>query len=80
MHGGHYSAYNIHQSVVESAVNQKAVPKELQEVPPMIGLAVGKQAVASGPEQETIWGEDVLKLYFKHDLGFTSKSNPFMKM
>jgi len=71
MHGGHYSAYNIHQSVVESAVNQKAVPKELQEVPPMIGLAVGKQAVASGPEQETIWGEDVLKLYFKHDLGFT---------
>lgn len=73
MHGGHYSAYNIHQSVVESTVGQKAVFKELQEVPPMIGLAVGKQAVASGPEVETVWGEEVLKLYFKHDLGFTSK-------
>lgn len=38
----------------------------------MIGLAVGAKAVASGPEG-TVFGEDVLKAYFKHDLGFTSK-------
>lgn len=42
------------------------------EIPPMIGLAVGKKAVASGPEG-TVFGEDVMQSYFRDDLGFTSK-------
>lgn len=76
MHGGHYTAYNIHQNVMKDAVGHDPKPKELQEVPPMIGLAVGKKAVASGPDMGTISGEDVMAAYFKHDLGFTSEFHP----
>lgn len=75
MHSGHYAAQNIHKFVLKKHVGQEPKFAELQEVPPMIGLAVGKTAVASGPEG-TVFGEDVMQAYFKHDLGFTSKSIP----
>ncbi|KAK8929948.1 hypothetical protein H634G_01472 [Metarhizium anisopliae BRIP 53293] len=70
MHSGHYAAQNIHKFVLKKHVGQEPKFAELQEVPPMIGLAVGKTAVASGPEG-TVFGEDVMQAYFKHDLGFT---------
>jgi hypothetical protein len=48
--------------------------QELPEVvPPMIGLAVGKKAVAYGPEIGTVSGEDVMTAYFRDDLGFESE-------
>lgn len=74
MHGGHYAAHNIHQSILESRTGQKPVFKEFQEFPPVIGLAVGKKAVASSPDGGTVSGEDVMEAYFRDDLGFTSKS------
>lgn len=46
--------------------------KELEFMPAMIGLAVGKKAVAYGPAMGTISGEDVMHSYFRDDLGFTS--------
>lgn len=46
---------------------------KLDEVPPMIGLAVGKKAVAYWPEGGVTSGEDVLKNFFGDDLGFSSK-------
>ncbi|KAG6019049.1 hypothetical protein E4U19_007634 [Claviceps sp. Clav32 group G5] len=70
MHTGHYAAHNIHQLVLQRYTGQEPAFVELDEVAPMIGLAVGAKAVASGPEG-TIFGEDVLKAYFKNDLGFT---------
>jgi hypothetical protein len=74
MHAGHYIAYNIHQTVVkqqQSSHNPKFM--ELVPVPPMIGLAVGKKAVAYGPTEGVSSGEDVMYAFFKHDLGFESK-------
>lgn len=76
MHGGHYVAQNIHKSVLRDRVGEEPSFAELQEVPPMIGLAVGSKGVASGPEG-TVAGEDVLQSYFGDDLGFTSKSARF---
>lgn len=76
MHSGHYVAYNIHQSIMASLTSHKPKFMELEEIPPMIGLAVGRKAIASGPDMGTISGEDVMKLYFNDDLGFTSKYFP----
>lgn len=39
----------------------------------MIGLAVGKKAVAYGPEVGTVSGEEVMQAYFRDDLGFGSE-------
>ncbi|KAF4121629.1 NADPH-dependent 2,4-dienoyl-CoA reductase, sulfur reductase, or a related oxidoreductase, partial [Geosmithia morbida] len=71
MHHGHYMAVNIHQSILASHIpGYEAQFLELQEVPPMIGLAVGKKAVAYGPDVGTVSGEDVMYSYFRDDLGF----------
>lgn len=84
MHMGHYAAYNCHQRMLEILTadkQQSEVPgegrhepqfQELSHFPPVIGLAVGKKAVASGPDG-TISGEDVMQAYFRDDLGFQSK-------
>jgi hypothetical protein len=72
MHSGHYAAQNIHKLILKKYVGQEPEFMEFGEVAPMIGLAVGKKAVASSPEGTT-FGEDVMQAYFKHDLGFTSK-------
>lgn len=72
MHGGHYVAQNIHQTILQKLTGAKPEHKELGVFEPMIGLAIGKKAVASGPEG-TSYGEDVMQSYFRDDLGFTSK-------
>jgi hypothetical protein len=77
MHSGHYSACNIYHMVFKNATGQEPTFKELREVPPMIALAVGKKAVASGPEG-TVSGEDSMKAYFRDDLGFESKHEHFI--
>jgi hypothetical protein len=46
---------------------------ELAEIPPMIGLAVGKKAMSYWPEGGTDFGETVMEQFFGDDLGFTSE-------
>ncbi|KYK58450.1 Pyridine nucleotide-disulfide oxidoreductase, NAD-binding domain protein [Drechmeria coniospora] len=70
MHGGHYIAQNIHKSILKERFGQEPTWMQLSHVAPMIGLAVGKKAVASGPEG-TVFGEEVMQSYFNDDLGFT---------
>ncbi|KAK2003544.1 FAD/NAD(P)-binding domain-containing protein [Colletotrichum falcatum] len=72
MHMGHYAAINVHQMMLAKLTGQTHKPRfsELDHIEPMIGLAIGKKAVASGPGVGTTWGEDVMQAYFKDDLGF----------
>ncbi|KAM3439071.1 hypothetical protein MY4824_002875 [Beauveria thailandica] len=72
MHGGHYAAYNIHQTILRDRVPGGHQPKysEFTEFPVCIGLAVGNTAVSSGPESGTVSGPEVMKAYFRDDLGF----------
>ncbi|OAA44322.1 Pyridine nucleotide-disulfide oxidoreductase, NAD-binding domain protein [Metarhizium rileyi] len=70
MHSGHYAAQNIHKLILKQHTGQEPVFMEFEEVPPMIGLAVGAKAVASGPDG-TVYGEGTMQAYFKDDLGFT---------
>ncbi|KAK1597655.1 uncharacterized protein LY79DRAFT_624742 [Colletotrichum navitas] len=72
MHMGHYAAINAHQLMLAKLTGQTHKPtfSELDHIEPMIGLAIGKKAVASGPGVGTTWGEDVMQAYFKDDLGF----------
>jgi hypothetical protein len=39
----------------------------------VIGLAVGKKAVASSPDTGTVYGEEVAHSCFRDDLAWTSK-------
>lgn len=73
MHMGYLAAHNVHQLMRERLQGTEPVFQKLDEIPPMIGLAVGKQAVAYWPEGGMSSGEDVLKAYFGDDLGFSSK-------
>ncbi|KAI9155343.1 Oxidoreductase OXR1 [Paramyrothecium foliicola] len=70
MHQGHYIAHNIYQSIMRDTLTHEPTFKQITEVPPMIGLAVGKKAVAYGPEVGTTFGTDVMQTYFRDDLGF----------
>ncbi|EXJ83973.1 hypothetical protein A1O3_04640 [Capronia epimyces CBS 606.96] len=69
MHQGQYAAQNIHQLMLQEM--QGTAPKfmELSEVPPMICIAIGNQAVAHYPTQGTKVGSDILQLFFENDLG-----------
>ncbi|KAF5010495.1 hypothetical protein FDECE_3350 [Fusarium decemcellulare] len=71
MHQGHQAAINIHQSILNHRTGKTPEYKELIHYPPVIGLAVGKKAVASSPDSGTISGEDVAEAYFRGDLGWT---------
>lgn len=73
MHMGYLAAHNIHQLMQQRLKNVEPEFVKLDEVPPMIGLAVGKKAVAYWPEGGVTSGEDVLKNFFGDDLGFSSK-------
>ncbi|OAA79906.1 Pyridine nucleotide-disulfide oxidoreductase, NAD-binding domain protein [Akanthomyces lecanii RCEF 1005] len=72
MHGGHFVAHNIHQTILRDRVTggHEAKFSELTQFPAVIGLAVGKKAVASSPDSGTVSGEDVMHAYFRDDLGF----------
>ncbi|KAL2156897.1 hypothetical protein VTH06DRAFT_2562 [Thermothelomyces fergusii] len=76
MHMGYYAAHNIHRHMrlqMQAAGGDKGgIPKplELGEIPPMIGLAVGRKAVAYWPEGGMTSGEEVMKEFFGDDLGF----------
>ncbi|KAF5667580.1 pyridine nucleotide-disulfide oxidoreductase [Fusarium heterosporum] len=71
MHHGHYVALNIHQSILSHKAGHAPEFKELVVYPPVIGLAVGKKAVASSPDNGTVSGEEVAQACFRDDLGWT---------
>lgn len=79
MHMGYSVAHNIHELVLEKMNGDAPKLQELAEVPPMIGLAVGKKAVSYGPAQGVMSGEDVMKAFFGNDLGFDSKSSALFR-
>ena len=79
MHMGYLAAVNIHQLLRHKVSG--AVPEfmKLNEIPPMIGLAVGKKAVSYWPDGGTTSGEDVMEAFFGKDLGFTSMHTVLQK-
>ncbi|PSR74223.1 hypothetical protein BD289DRAFT_380025, partial [Coniella lustricola] len=70
MHFGYIAAHNIHEKTNKRSKRYEPAFKELGEIPPMIGLAVGKKAMSYSPGQGVAAGEDVMKAYFGDDLGF----------
>lgn len=70
MHMGYLAANNIHMRMKQAVSGTEPTYLELDEIPPMIGLAVGKKAVAYWPTNGVSSGEDVNKLFFGDDLGF----------
>lgn len=79
MHMGYLAAVNIHQLFRQSLSGSVPEFVTLDEIPPMIGLAIGKQAVSYWPEGGISSGEDVMEAFFGKDLGFTSK-RPFLPL
>jgi hypothetical protein len=71
MHMGYFVAHNIHEMILEKMHGVAPKFLELGEVPPMIGLAVGKKAISCSPDQGVCSGEDVMKAFFGDDLGFS---------
>ncbi|KXX79674.1 Apoptosis-inducing factor 2 [Madurella mycetomatis] len=71
MHMGYFAANNIHQQMQKKVAGRKPTFLELDEIPPMIGLAVGKKAVSYWPQAGMASGEDVMKAFFGDDLGFS---------
>ncbi|KAK4229197.1 apoptosis-inducing factor 2 [Podospora fimiseda] len=71
MHMGYFAANNVYQRIIGSRTGKTPEFLQLDEIPPMIGLAVGKNAVSYWPQSGMSYGEDVMKLFFGDDLGFT---------
>lgn len=74
MHEGNIAATNIHQLMLRDISDIEVKFMELSEIPPMIGLAVGKVALSYGPEEGLNSGKQVMQHFFEEDLGFRSKS------
>ncbi|KAI0180582.1 FAD/NAD(P)-binding domain-containing protein [Hypoxylon sp. FL1284] len=69
MHEGRYAALNIHQMMLRDTQGKEPVFNELGHHPPMIGLAVGKNALSYGGEGMK-HGKQVMEWFFEEDLGF----------
>ncbi|PKX93602.1 putative pyridine nucleotide-disulfide oxidoreductase AMID-like [Aspergillus novofumigatus IBT 16806] len=70
MHMGHYAGYNIHQLMLAECIASKPTFHELQEIPPMIGLCLGKTAVSYHPVDGVKEGEDILASMFGDDMAY----------
>lgn len=73
MHQGKLTGLNIHQIMQQQLFGREPKLHTIEEVPPMIGLAVGKSAVSYGPDGMSS-GPQVMQMFFEEDLGFRSKS------
>ncbi|RYP39888.1 hypothetical protein DL767_002007 [Monosporascus sp. MG133] len=69
MHEGQLAALNIHQLMLQQLLGKEPEFNLLAEIPPMIGLAVGKTALSCGPSGLS-HGPQVMELFFEDDLGF----------
>jgi hypothetical protein len=74
MHMGFLAANNIHQEIlISKGVKREADYLTFPDVPPMIALACGKEAVSYSVEDGAKVGEDIMDMFFGKDLGFKSK-------
>lgn len=73
MHMGHFVAHNIHQTMLQELHGDQPIWKQLDDIPPMMAIAVGNQAVAYHPSEGTTFGVQVLRSSFGDDLGDSSK-------
>ncbi|KAI1364167.1 hypothetical protein F5Y08DRAFT_307639 [Xylaria arbuscula] len=69
LHQGFLAASNIHQTMLQQLHGKEPEFLKLNEIPPMIGLAVGKNAVSYGSDGMN-YGPQVMHLFFEEDLGF----------
>ncbi|GAW19188.1 hypothetical protein ANO14919_086720 [Xylariales sp. No.14919] len=69
LYQGKIAAWNIHQTMLQQLQGKEPDFLRLGEVPPMIGLAVGKNAISYGTEGMN-YGPQVMQLFFEEDLGF----------
>ncbi|KAI1778011.1 FAD/NAD(P)-binding domain-containing protein [Hypoxylon cercidicola] len=69
MHQGRYAGLNIHQIMLQEMQGKEPTFNELGQIPPMIGLAVGKNALSYGGEGMQ-HGKQVMEWFFEEDLGF----------
>jgi hypothetical protein len=72
MHMGKFAGWNIYQLMLQELQGKEPELNKLDEIPPMIGLAVGKNGVSFGPEGMN-HGPQVMHYFFEEDLGFRSK-------
>lgn len=78
MHMGKLVAFNLYQIILrdQSAAKKKLKFKEMRQVPPMITIAVGREAVSYAPWPMGISsGKRMMKIFFEDDLGFRSRCN-----
>ncbi|KIW64819.1 hypothetical protein PV04_09726 [Phialophora macrospora] len=68
IHMGQYAAHNIHQSMAKQLYGDEPKFMELEEIPPMIAIAIGKQAVAYHPAEGTTCGTELMERMFGDDL------------
>ncbi|KAK7744350.1 hypothetical protein SLS62_010204 [Diatrype stigma] len=79
MHEGKLAALNMHQLMLRERERRREgegeggghepVFQKLGEIPPMIGLAVGRTAMSCGPDGMD-YGPEVMRTFFGDDLGF----------
>lgn len=72
MHQGKFAGLNIHQIILQEIQGKEPVLNKLAETPPMIGLAVGKNALSYGGDGMK-YGTQVMEWFFEADLGFRSE-------
>lgn len=69
MHAGGMAAYNIHEQLLQQRTGKKPQWMEMPPVPPMIALALGKDAVAWAESSGLHSGPEVMERFFQDDLG-----------
>ncbi|KAF4630497.1 hypothetical protein G7Y89_g7645 [Cudoniella acicularis] len=69
MHAGYFAAINIHQQILERQLGKTPKFVQFPEIPPLMALAVGENALSYGPVEGTKSGKDVMKMFFGEDLG-----------
>ncbi|KAE8356001.1 hypothetical protein BDV28DRAFT_162097 [Aspergillus coremiiformis] len=79
IHMGHYAATNIHQLMLSESNNTKPEFLELEDYPPVMGLALGHAAVSYSPDSGVQYGKELLEILFGEDMGYTICWN-YMRM
>ncbi|KAI1743459.1 hypothetical protein F4680DRAFT_408283 [Xylaria scruposa] len=69
LYEGKIAALNIHQIMLQQLQKKEPEFTQLSEIPPMIGLAVGKNGLSYGSEGMN-YGPQVMQIFFEEDLGF----------
>lgn len=69
MHAGEGAAHNIHQQLLQAHTGQQPKWSELSEIPPMIVLALGRNAVGWAKHRGVLSGPELMGRFFEDDLG-----------